>query len=217
VTSDSSPHRNAPSGNLFRRFFMKKSSYLAILLGILISSIIIFTGCSELQDTAVTVDKPIESSNPQETVSLEEAKITRVIDGDTVELSDGRRLRMIGINTPENTSKTEPYGKEASDYTKSMLTGKTVFLEKDVSDVDRYGRLLRIIWLEKPSDISDSEIREKMFNAILILGGYAEPYTFPPDVKYSKDFVKYAKEARAQKTSLWSIYPEKGTTRRDLD
>lgn len=145
------------------------------------------------------------------------ATISKVIDGDTVELSDGRKVRLIGVNTPESTTRHEEYGKEASNYTKSKLEGKQVWLQKDVSETDRYGRLLRIVWLQIPNnDMNELEIRTKMFNADLVLNGYGEPSTYPPDVKYSDYFVKFAREAREQNKGLWA-FGEYGTTKGDLD
>jgi micrococcal nuclease len=112
---------------------------------------------------------------------LELATVSKVIDGDTFELSDGRKVRLIGVNTPESTTRTEEYGKEASNYTKSKIQGRQVYLQKDVSETDRYGRLLRIVWLKVPTDdMEESEIRSKMFNADLVINGYAEPSTYPP-------------------------------------
>ncbi|WP_010239060.1 thermonuclease family protein [Clostridium arbusti] len=146
--------------------------------------------------------------------NLKEAKVSRVVDGDTLELSDGSKVRLIGVNTPESTTRTEPYGKEASNYTKNQLTGKTVYLEKDVSETDQYGRLLRYIWLSVPKEINDSEIKTKMFNAVLVENGYAEVSTYPPDVKYRDYFTKYNAEARNAKKGLWSIDPN-GTTKGD--
>ena len=152
-----------------------------------------------------------------ERLGLVAATISRVVDGDTVELNDGRKVRFIGVNTPESTTRHEIYGKEASNYTTSKLTGKQVWLQKDVSETDRYGRLLRIVWLAVPSDVMDeNEIRTKMYNSDLVLNGYAEPSTYPPDVKYSDYFVKFAREARDKKTGLWA-YGENGTTKGDLD
>lgn len=148
---------------------------------------------------------------------LEAATVARVIDGDTFELTDGRKVRLIGVNTPESTIRTEPYGKEASKYTKSKLEGKKVYLQRDVSQTDRYGRLLRIVWLRIPTDdMNESEIRTKMFNADLVLNGYAEPSTYPPDVKYADYFRKFAREAREENKGLWA-YGEYGTTKGDLD
>jgi micrococcal nuclease len=151
------------------------------------------------------------------TFGLEEVLISRVVDGDTVELKDGRKVRFIGVNTPESTTRTEEYGKEASNYTTEKLEGKTVWLQKDVSETDRYNRSLRLIWLEIPKDdMNEEEIRTKMFNADLVLNGYAEPSTYNPDVKYSEYFVKFAREARENGTGLWA-YGENGTTKGDLD
>jgi micrococcal nuclease len=145
------------------------------------------------------------------------ATVSRVIDGDTVVLSDGSKVRLIGVNTPESTTRTEKYGKEASAYTKSKLEGKQVYLQKDVSETDRYGRLLRIIWLQIPNDdMNEYEIRSKMFNADLVINGYAEPSTYPPDVKYSEYFRKFAREAREANKGLWA-YGSEGTTKGDFD
>jgi micrococcal nuclease len=150
-------------------------------------------------------------------LGLVAATVARVVDGDTFELTDGRKVRLIGVNTPESTTRTEPYGKEASNYTKSKLEGKQIYLQKDVSETDRYGRLLRIVWLQVPNDdMNEKEIRSKMFNADLVLNGYAEPSTYPPDVKYSDYFVKFAREAREKNKGLWS-FGENGTTKGDLD
>jgi len=149
--------------------------------------------------------------------NLELVTVSRVIDGDTIELSDGRKVRLIGVNTPESTTRTEEYGKEASNYTKSKLEGKNIYLQKDVSEADSYNRLLRIVWLDIPTDdLNENEIRTKMFNAELVINGYAEPSTYPPDVKYSEYFVKFAREARSKNVGLWT-YGENGTTKGDLD
>ena len=136
--------------------------------------------------------------------------VTRVVDGDTivVELLDGssEKVRLIGINTPETVkpnSAVEHYGKEASNYTKSMLSGKTIYLEKDVGDRDKYGRLLRYVWIEIPQKINEQEIRQKMFNAILVIDGYAQLMTMPPDVKYANYFKKFQRDSRERNKGLW--------------
>ncbi|KNY29893.1 thermonuclease family protein [Pseudobacteroides cellulosolvens] len=126
----------------------------------------------------------LQPDNQTKKTSLESVKVVRIVDGDTLEvsLSNGstEKVRLIGVNTPESTTRHEPYGSEASEFTKNSLTGKTIYLEKDVSDRDRYGRLLRIIWLEDPGTINETSIRSKMFNAILVLKGYAQASTYPP-------------------------------------
>lgn len=157
-----------------------------------------------------------EKSNALSKFNLKEVTVSRVVDGDTVELSDGSKVRFIGVNTPESTTKIEPYGKEASDYTKSKLTGKMVYIEKDVSEKDKYSRLLRYVWLDIPREITDAEIRAKMFNANLLLNGYAEQSTYPPDVKYAEYFKQYNSEARSASKGLWAINSN-GTTKGDTD
>ncbi|MGG4169166.1 thermonuclease family protein [Rossellomorea vietnamensis] len=162
-------------------------------------------------------EKVKEQQELADTFGMEEVLVSRVVDGDTVELKDGRKVRFIGVNTPESTTRTEEYGKEASNYTTEKLEGKTVWLQKDVSETDRYNRSLCLIWLEVPKDdMDEEEIRTKMFNADLVLNGYAEPSTYNPDVKYSEYFVKFAREAREKGTGLWA-YGENGTTKGDLD
>ena len=108
--------------------------------------------------------------------TAEKALVARVIDGDTIQLDDGRKVRLIGVDTPETVhpqKEVEYYGKEASDFTKSMLEGKEVYLEYDIQPTDKYGRTLAYIWL------SDGTL----FNELLVLKGFAQVATFPPNVK----------------------------------
>ena len=139
------------------------------------------------------------------------ARVVRVVDGDTLEVErlagaplPATRVRMIGVNTPEVHGREEPYGPEASSFTRRRLAGRTVWLEKDVSETDRYGRALRYVWLvEPPADPTERQIREGMFNAILVLQGYAQVATYPPDVRYADLFVKFQREAREAGRGLW--------------
>jgi len=158
-----------------------------------------------------------EKQNHIQSLGLIAATVSRVVDGDTLELSDGSKVRLIGVNTPESTNRTETFGKEASNYTRSKLEGQQIYLQKDVSETDRYGRLLRVVWLDIPTnDMDENEIRSKMFNADLVINGYAEPSTYPPDVKYAEYFRQFAREARTNGTGLWA-YGENGTTKGDFD
>lgn len=167
---------------------------------------------SNTQNTDTSTTAPSNSLESK----LEKAKVIRVVDGDTIEIDGGQKVRFIGMNTPESTTKHEPYGEEASNYTKSQLDGKTIWLEKDTSDKDKYGRLLRYIWLEVPTkENDDNEIRTKMFNAILVINGYAQVATYPPDVKYQEYFVKYNSEARDNNKGLWAINSNKETPKKD--
>lgn len=164
------------------------------------------------EPTTEVVPEPEPETVPMQSSSFVKATVTRVVDGDTMDVryEDGsnQRIRFIGVNTPETkhpTKGVEFYGQEASEYTKNSLSNKEVYLQKDVSDTDQYGRGLRYIWLEVPSDESnEQEIRSKMFNAILVLNGYANVMTYPPDVKYADYFKAFQAEAKASNTGLWS-------------
>lgn len=144
--------------------------------------------------------------------SLIPATVVEAVDGDTVvvRLGDGRteRVRFIGVDTPETHHPTvgeEPYGREAASFTAKSINGRTVWLELDVQERDQYGRLLAYVWLAEPRDGSEAEVRAKMFNARLLLEGYAQVLTVPPNVKYADLFAKLQREAREQGRGLWGL------------
>ena len=141
-----------------------------------------------------------------------EAYVTSVSDGDTIRLSDGTAVRLIGVNTPETSGEVELYGAEAKAYTKMMLEGRKVYLEKDTSETDAYGRLLRYVWLKLPEKVNDEAIDGYLFNALLAGGGYAQPYEFPPDTRYADRIMILARAARNEGKGLWGI-SRQGTTK----
>jgi len=158
--------------------------------------------------------KPVQSK-PKPAITVIPVVVSRVIDGDTFEAKvDGKteRIRLIGINTPEIHGKIEKYGKEASNYTKKQLEGKKVYLELDVQHRDKYGRLLAYVWLSQPTTLDDKSIRSQMFNARLLLNGYAEQMTVPPNVKYANKFTVYVREAREAKRGLWGATQQQAST-----
>ena len=124
----------------------------------------------------------------------ETASVARVVDGDTIEIGTGAKVRFIGVDTPEVHGKTEYYGAEASAYVKSMLERQKVLLFKDVSETDRYGRLLRYVFIYGDP---------VMFNERLVREGYANTATFPPDVAFAERFAALEREAREQGVGLW--------------
>lgn len=133
-----------------------------------------------------------------------EVLVLNVTDGDTIEVEyqgKKRKLRYIGINTPETVDPRKPvecFGKQASEENKRLLEGGKVLLEKDVSDTDKFDRLLRYVYLS----LGDGT---KLFvNDYLVRGGYAYAYTYPPDVKYSGRFFQAQKEARENLRGLWA-------------
>lgn len=172
---------------------------------LILSSIIVFCLVSTL--SACTKNAKDDSD-----ATFTKARVTRVTDGDTISVNingGDYKIRMVGVDTPETVHPNKPveyYGKEASNFTKKQLTGKTIYLQKDVSDTDKYGRLLRYIWLEKPQNDnpSNDEIKNKMYNAILVKEGYAYVYTYQPDIRYNNLFRQLQADAREGKIGLWS-------------
>ncbi|MAF51344.1 MAG: hypothetical protein CMH64_04615 [Nanoarchaeota archaeon] len=141
----------------------------------LILTLIFLTGCSITGNA--TLEGPFT--------------VTKVVDGDTLDLSNGDRVRFSGINTPETG---ECYYQEAKDFLSSLVLNKQVFLEKDRSDEGKYGRKLRYI-----------HINDQIANDILVKEGYAKVYD-----KYKADTKRYPElkklEAIAIKNNLgvWS-------------
>ena len=83
------------------------------------------------------------------------------------------------------------------------MTGKRVWLEYDKSPQDRYSRHLAYIWTAKPKSITDETIRRDMFNAKLLLGGYAKVMIIKPNNRYEKEFRSYEAEARNARRGVW--------------
>ncbi len=133
----------------------------------------------------------------------ERARVVSVTDGDTIRVSiDGRgvSVRYIGIDAPETVDPRRPvgcFGKEASDANTRLVAGRTVELEKDVSETDRYGRLLRYVYVEVEGR------GMVMVNEELVRAGYARASTYPPDVKYEDRFRALEAQARAGGAGLW--------------
>lgn len=137
--------------------------------------------------------------------------VDRVVDGDTLKLSNGERVRLIGIDTPEvhysqklvrdakksgkDVKAIQALGSKASEFTKLLCDGKKVRLEFDVQKRDRYGRLLAYVYLEDGTFV----------NAKIIEEGYAQMLTIPPNVKHSDRFVELQRQAREKKKGLWGV------------
>ncbi|HBQ28101.1 MAG TPA: nuclease [Desulfotomaculum sp.] len=152
---------------------------------------------------------PVTALPERKGLPVLKSTVIYVVDGDTihVRLENGRKekVRFIGVDTPESTRTIEPYGKEAAIYTRKELSDKTIYLEIDVAQRDKYGRLLAYVWLMPPRDSSKTEVRKVMFNAALLLVGMAQVMTVPPNVKYADMFIEFQKEAREAEKGLWGI------------
>jgi micrococcal nuclease len=121
----------------------------------------------------------------------EQALVIRVIDGDTVELADGHRVRYLGIDTPEAG---EYYAENATARNKELVEGKIVELQVGNRDQDAYGRLLRYVYVDGV-----------FVNAELIAGGYAKAYIFDPDDRYSQVLVQLEQYAKLRERGLWVV------------
>lgn len=149
---------------------------------------------------------PVATPLPSPTATLHppsagrvRARVVRVTDGDSIEVEiEGQvyRVRYIGINCPEGT---EPLGQEAARKNAELVEGKVVELERDVSDTDRYGRLLRYVW-----------VGDLLVNGELVRLGYARARAYPPDVRYHDLFVQLEEEAREAGRGLWGLVPTPG-------
>jgi len=119
------------------------------------------------------------------------ATVTYVQDGDTIKINGEEWVRYIGMNTPESG---RPYFTEATNENKKLVNKKEVKLEFDVQTKDKYGRTLAYVW-----------IGSTMVNLELVCRGYANVYTFPPNVKYADLFLKAERDAREHQRGLWML------------
>ena len=133
-----------------------------------------------------------------ETINDEEwGRVVRAVDGDTIELENGDKVRYVGINAPESVDprrKVECFGKEASVFNRDLVAGKSVRLEKDISNHDKYGRLLRFMYLEDGTLVNESLVRE----------GYAYASPYVPDISRKDMFREAESDARMNARGLWS-------------
>ncbi|MBN1135824.1 MAG: thermonuclease family protein [Anaerolineae bacterium] len=152
----------------------------------------------------LTQAPPTVTPQPGPTPHRTPARVVRVVDGDTIEVEiDGReyRVRYIGVDAPETVKENTPVewmGPEASAANKALVYGKTVYLEKDVSETDRYGRLLRYLFLADGTFVNGELVRQ----------GYAQAITYPPDVKYQELLRALEREAQSAGRGLWQPTPD---------
>jgi micrococcal nuclease len=132
--------------------------------------------------------------------------VTRVVDGDTIHVLIGGRdetVRYIGMDTPETVkpgSPVEAFGREASAANSSLVAGRRVMLEQDVSERDRFGRLLRDVWVSVDGTTISVGYE-------LVALGFATVTTFPPDVKYVDQLLAAQRWARETGAGLWAAEP----------
>jgi micrococcal nuclease len=135
-----------------------------------------------------------------------EAQVVRIVDGDTIVVAFGgtdHKLRYIGMDTPETVDPNSPVqwmGSQATAANTALVAGKTVYLEKDVSEVDRYDRLLRYVWLANGAAWT-------LVNLELVKHGVASAISYPPDVKYDARYAEAELVAKKSALGLWGAPP----------
>lgn len=127
--------------------------------------------------------------------SVQTARVIRVIDGDTIVIEGGKVVRYTGMDAPETKhpkKEIECFGKQAAQKNTELVLGKEVRLEKDVSETDKYKRLLRYVF-----------VGDTFVNDYLVREGFAHVASFPPDVKYQDQFIQAQQEAQSNERGLW--------------
>lgn len=158
--------------------------------------LVLLAGCS----TAPASPPPATNLAP--IGATETARVVRVVDGDTIVIDrggDNERVRYIGIDTPESVKPNTPVefmAREASAANEALVEGREVVLERDVSDTDRYDRLLRYIWLHE----GDGWV---FVNLELVRRGFAQVATYPPDVRWTDSLLAAQREAWDAGVGLW--------------
>ncbi len=184
-----------------------------------ISLLILVVGCggpggeTRTAESAAPAPSGVTNPTPAHATGLaplgatEAARVVRVVDGDTIVIDRGRgneRVRYIGIDTPESVKPNTPVefmAAEASAANEALVEGREVVLERDVSDVDRFDRLLRYIWLRD----GDGWV---FVNLELVRRGFAQVATYPPDVRWAETFLAAQRDARDAGAGLWgSVTP----------
>ena len=162
-----------------KKVIKKSSLVIAILV-----SLVIFVKIISSEGENKNRETPIQEKEIQEIVEVAE-----VIDGDTIRLKSGRFLRYIGIDTPE---REECFYEEAKEENKKFLQEGKIRIVKDVSENDKYGRLLRYVYLGHAS-ISHHLVRE----------GFARAANFPPDEKFKEELKAAEVDARENGRGMW--------------
>ena len=167
-----------------RDFFEKNKIFLAIIIGALIVGIAVYFGLQKSSEEEL-------SSTPTECLAPSEVIVTKIIDGDTVVVEGGYHVRLLGIDADESGY---PCYEEAKSHLEKLILNKEVRLEKDVTDVDQYGRCLRYVFLD------DQNIDLQLVKEGLVIARFYEP-----DLKYQKEITEAEKEAIENKIGCkWS-------------
>ncbi len=149
-------------------------------------------------------DKYSYEFNDSQLQSFEYGLVTAVSDGDTIEVNDKDKIRFLGMDTPElehreSNIKLECFAKDAEVRMRQLALGKIAYLVKESRDKDKYGRLLRYVFV--PSEENENELI--LLNAYMLGEGYARLYILENDLRYKDDFISFQQSAINKKSGLW--------------
>jgi micrococcal nuclease len=139
--------------------------------------------------------------------TIEKAIVDRSIDGDTVVLADGRKVRYLNVDTPETVKENTPvrcYGKEASNFNRDIISGREIFMLSDKESQDKYKRELRIVFVTG----FDTTKVDQSVNALLVRKGFARASIISPNTTYASLFQSLENEAKSQKLGVWGNCPK---------
>ncbi|MDD5409194.1 MAG: thermonuclease family protein [Candidatus Omnitrophica bacterium] len=186
-----------------KNIIQNKKIILSLLLGFLVLAGYLFSNNSGLRFT------PKEHISAGDNSDYGNILVTRVVDGDTLKLENGKYLRLIGIDTPEmhesaklhrdaqrskqSVWEIKKLGRQSYEFTRQMAQGKRVRLEFDKEKYDKYKRILAYVYLPDG----------RFLNALIVEEGYASLMAYPPNVKYADLFSSLYQQARKNKRGLW--------------
>ena len=137
--------------------------------------------------------------------------VTQVAGGDTIKVAlnaQDEQVRLIGVEAPETAGQGRPAqtgGPEAAAFTSACLSYRQVYLEFDVQQRDEAGAVLAYVWLAPPADAAEESIRDRQYNARLLLEGYARARMVPPNLRYAELYRRFEQEARGAGKGLWGL------------
>jgi micrococcal nuclease len=174
---------------------LKKVVGMKRLFGLLLILPLVVLACTEEATPSDSDNGEQNNANvpaagyPLKPQNLTTARVTDVIDGDTLDLDDGQRIRLIGVNTPE---RDQPYYEEARGFLQGRVEGKQVEIEYDVERTDQYDRTLAYLWLGGV-----------LVNQEILTQGYANSLIFPPNQRYEEFFLLAEQSAQDAGIGLW--------------
>lgn len=169
----------------------RKSGAVRVLIGLLLVGGWFIIESDKQYETHALIKEEAEvhATDGRTTVAL----VTYAIDGDTIEIEGGERVRLLGIDTPEHG---ECYFAESTEYTRRYVVGKRVRLVSDATDRDKYGRLLRHVFVDEAGE-------DRHVNALLVAEGYAAVLPIPPDRLYREEFESLETVAKENNLGKW--------------